>query len=409
MEGPLPINENALLPLLQDANVLSAVVAALGILVSVFLVWYQLRQSYYWNRKKTTQELCDKFLEASIYSHWENIERSVIEEGKSYDDLTESEKNSVRRLLGYFESFSVLLRNDILEPEFLYDRFSGIVPVLYECSLEFILKYRELRNDPGLFEGFVQLCRIYGGVDARLKPKRVETFAKAAKRVKSRGRLKSPAQIIRELAESPGIPDHSVTEPYDVLLVVDIQNDFFPGGVLSVPEANSLLEPLNDAMAAAQQRGMVTALIRDWHPAHHATHFTEFPPHCVAGTPGAEFHPQLELPDNRVIIDFGTNVNWPGFNPFENPALGRLLASERVQTVYVSGIALEFCIQTTCLGAAALGKRVVAVEPLIRGTGNRQRAGEVWDNLQAKGVVRMRELPMELAGTGVRPPEPVSA
>ncbi len=89
----------------------------------------------------------------------------------------------------------------------------------------------------------------------------------------------------------------------DALLIVDVQNDFCPGGALAVAEGHSVVPLLNQYMERASAAGIPIFASRDWHPAQTA-HFREFggqwPPHCVQGTPGAEFHPGLRLPEGTV-------------------------------------------------------------------------------------------------------------
>ncbi len=92
----------------------------------------------------------------------------------------------------------------------------------------------------------------------------------------------------------------------------------------------------------------------------------------------------------------GTDLLKDGYDPFENSALTRLLSSGQVRKVYVVGIALEFCVQSFCLGAARLNKKVIAIEPLIRGLRLPEREREVWERLRVAGVIRSSKIPDEL-------------
>src|SRR5262245_38375549 len=93
------------------------------------------------------------------------------------------------------------------------------------------------------------------------------------------------------------------------LLLVDPQNDFCPGGSLAVADGDAVIPVLNDWAAAAEDAGLPIFVSRDWHPPR-TTHFAEFggvwPPHCVAGSPGADFHPDLRVPDSAVVVSKGT-------------------------------------------------------------------------------------------------------
>src|SRR5437868_3425416 len=97
--------------------------------------------------------------------------------------------------------------------------------------------------------------------------------------------------------------------PGDALLVVDMQNDFCPGGALGVPDGDRIIPELNELMANATQRNVPIFATRDWHPENHIS-FTDrggvWPRHCVRGSEGAAFHPALHLPDKAVVISKAT-------------------------------------------------------------------------------------------------------
>src|SRR5919202_5693269 len=89
------------------------------------------------------------------------------------------------------------------------------------------------------------------------------------------------------------------------LMIVDVQNDFCPGGALAVPRGDEVVPAFNRYIDAFRAHGLPVYLSRDWHPAR-TTHFKEdgglWPPHCVQGTRGAEFHPDLRLPAAAVVV-----------------------------------------------------------------------------------------------------------
>lgn len=210
--------------------------------------------------------------------------------------------------------------------------------------------------------------------------------------------LHSHPNIIKAMPDSSEVSDDSRArlQTFDVFLVVDVQNDFITGR-LQAYDASSLFAPLNRAMSIANSRGSVTVLTRDWHPDNHDGHFKPHGKHCVERTKGADFPRNLVLPENRFIADFGVDILKEGYDPFENAALVAFLSSERVRTIFVGGMALEYCVQKACLGARKLNKRVVAVEPLIRGIGQKELERDVWDTLRKAGVERSNKIPEELS------------
>ena len=104
------------------------------------------------------------------------------------------------------------------------------------------------------------------------------------------------------------------------LVIADVQNDFCAGGTLPVPDADRIISTLNDYIAAAVSQGVVVYAVRDWHPAV-TTHFQAYggpwPVHCVQGTNGARFHPDLRLPAAVIIVTKGTDPNSAGYSAFE--------------------------------------------------------------------------------------------
>src|SRR5262245_18381931 len=109
-------------------------------------------------------------------------------------------------------------------------------------------------------------------------------------------------------------------EPGDGLLLVDPQNDFCPGGSLPVAEGDAIMLVLSNWAAAAERVGAPIFLSRDWHPAR-TTHFIEFggvwPPHCVMGTRGAEFHPDLRIPPSATVVSKGMGEAEDAYSAFQ--------------------------------------------------------------------------------------------
>ena len=179
-------------------------------------------------------------------------------------------------------------------------------------------------------------------------------------------------------------------EPGTALVAVDVQNDFAdPSGSLAVAGAEAILPILNEEIAAARAAGAFVAYTLDWHPAstpHFAKDGGTWPVHCVGGTWGAEFHPDL-VADAGPCVRTGTGGEdgYSGFTmrdlhtgatvPTE---LDGLLRSHGVRRVVVGGLATDYCVKATVLDALALGYEthvlVDAVRPVDLAPGDGDRA-----------------------------------
>jgi nicotinamidase/pyrazinamidase len=157
--------------------------------------------------------------------------------------------------------------------------------------------------------------------------------------------------------------------PGDALLLVDPQNDFCPGGSLGVAEGDQVMPVLSSWAAEAEQAGIPIFVSRDWHP-ERTTHFKEYggvwPPHCVQGTFGAEFHPALRLPSSVVVVSKGMGESEDAYSAFQardadGVMLADLLRARGVQRVYVMGLATDYCVRATALGGLEHGLQVNVV------------------------------------------------
>jgi nicotinamidase/pyrazinamidase len=144
----------------------------------------------------------------------------------------------------------------------------------------------------------------------------------------------------------------------DGLIVVDVQNDFCSGGALAVPDADAVVEPINELMDEFE----FVVATRDWHPPDHGSFVDQggpWPPHCVQGTPGAELHPGLHANRIDAVVDAGYEPELEGYSGFEETDLERLLRDGGVDVVHVAGLALDYCVRATALDAREKGFGVV--------------------------------------------------
>jgi len=172
----------------------------------------------------------------------------------------------------------------------------------------------------------------------------------------------------------------------DALIVVDVQNDFCPGGALAVAGGDGVIEPIN---RLAEQASLVVAT-RDWHPANHLSFEAQggpWPVHCVRDTSGAQLHPKLDSNRIDAIVDAGREPEHEGYSGFEHTQLEQLLRDHGVDTVHVAGLALDYCVKETALDARRAGFDVVlhrdATRAINVSEGDDERALE---ELRAAGV-----------------------
>ncbi|MFA5896635.1 MAG: bifunctional nicotinamidase/pyrazinamidase [Thermoplasmata archaeon] len=159
------------------------------------------------------------------------------------------------------------------------------------------------------------------------------------------------------------------------LLVVDVQNDFCPGGSLAVPDGDTIVPKANRAIEIFLRRGLPVLATRDWHP-RETKHFKEFggawPPHCVQRTKGARFHPDLRLPKETLILSKGMDPeqdSYSGFQAFSPNGrdLESVLRDLAIDELYICGLATDYCVRASTLDALRRGLRVTVLEDAIRG------------------------------------------
>jgi nicotinamidase/pyrazinamidase len=157
--------------------------------------------------------------------------------------------------------------------------------------------------------------------------------------------------------------------PGDGLLVVDVQNDFLPGGALGVPRGDEVVPVLNRYVASFQTRGLPIFASRDWHPTDHCSfreHGGPWPIHCVMGTKGAEFPPDLHLPPSALVISKATEPKREAYSAFEGTTLDERLRSTGVRRLFIGGLATDYCVLNTVRDAIKRGYPVCLLMDGIR-------------------------------------------
>lgn len=156
--------------------------------------------------------------------------------------------------------------------------------------------------------------------------------------------------------------------PKQALIVVDVQNDFCPGGTLAVAHGDEVVEPLNDQIDEFLERGAPVYKSRDWHAPttkHFAAYGGTWPEHCVQNTRGAEFHPALR-DDPRINVVSKGMGDTDGYSAFDETNLASQLRQQGVEEVVVGGLATDYCVKNTVLDALKHGFRVKALKNAMR-------------------------------------------
>ncbi len=160
----------------------------------------------------------------------------------------------------------------------------------------------------------------------------------------------------------------------DALVIVDVQNDFCPGGALAVPEGDQVVPALNRCIERFDALDAPILVSRDWHPPvtrHFKAQGGAWPPHCVHATRGAEFHRDLRLPARAVVVSKGMNPEDDAYSCFqaEDPngmPFAATLGELGVRRLVVGGLATDYCVKATVLDALKEGFEVVVLEDAIR-------------------------------------------
>lgn len=159
------------------------------------------------------------------------------------------------------------------------------------------------------------------------------------------------------------------------LIIVDVQNDFCPGGALAVAGGDRVAVVLSDYGARFAAAGLPVFATRDWHPAK-TSHFKVYggiwPVHCVQNGFGAEFHPALRLPPGTVVVSKGCAVDVDSYSGFDGvdgsgASLAQLLRDNAVEELFIGGLATDYCVKQTVLDGLRQGFGVVLLLDAMRG------------------------------------------
>ena len=195
-----------------------------------------------------------------------------------------------------------------------------------------------------------------------------------------------------------------------VLIIVDVQNGFTPGGNLAVANADQIIPCINQLM----QKFSNVVITQDWHPHNHISfadnhpgkHAFEtieldygsqvlWPSHCIQGTQDAELHPDLNIPTAQLIIRKGFHSDIDSYSAFKEAdqktrtGLAAYLNERGIDTVYITGIATDFCVAWTAIDATELGFNTYVVEDATKAIDLNGSLQQAWQQMLASGVKRI--------------------
>jgi nicotinamidase/pyrazinamidase len=203
----------------------------------------------------------------------------------------------------------------------------------------------------------------------------------------------------RETKARKSMVTKSRVQAGDALVVVDVQKDFCREGTLEISHADEIVPVLNEWIDAASTAGARIVFSRDWHPADHVS-FKEqggpWPQHCVQGSDGARFHPQLHVPTAAQVVSKGTKHMKDSYSAFDSTGLAAELHSGDVQRIWIGGLAQDVCVRATALDARTAGFEVHLIAGATRPV-DAQKGRQAIDEMRDAGVIIDKEGPYEPA------------
>lgn len=163
--------------------------------------------------------------------------------------------------------------------------------------------------------------------------------------------------------------DKQIPHTGDALLVVDMQNDFLPGGALAVPHGDEVIPVLNRCIAVFVEKKLPVYASRDWHPANHCSFKAQggaWPPHCIADSAGASFAANLDLPSDATVISKADTPQHDAYSAFDGTELDARLKAAGIKRLFAGGLATDYCVLHSVQDALALGYQVVLLADAVR-------------------------------------------
>lgn len=176
----------------------------------------------------------------------------------------------------------------------------------------------------------------------------------------------------------------------DALIVVDLQRDFLPGGSLAVRDGDRVVPVMNRYLEHFREAGLPVVATRDWHPQNHCS-FSEqggsWPPHCVQGSPGAEFADHLKLPADALVISKATKTDKDAYSGFDDTELEQRMREAGVHRMFIGGLATDYCVLATVKDAVHAGFEVFVLGDAIRAVDATPGDGDkALDTMRAAGA-----------------------
>jgi len=158
-------------------------------------------------------------------------------------------------------------------------------------------------------------------------------------------------------------------EDGDALVIIDVQNDFLPGGALAVNNGDEVITALNQYINRFIALGLPVIATRDWHPLNHCSFHEQggpWPPHCIADSHGAQFAADLRLPPEVSIISKASEPDKDAYSGFEGTQLEAVLGGFGAQRLFIGGLATDYCVLNTVKDALEGGYQVCVLSDAVR-------------------------------------------